>query len=152
MLFNLNTLAALLINIAVVFFVIYRFRFIIKSIRLNSYRGSWNSLNKYSFYGTVPRTFLTSVRIGAVTYKNTMHIYLNEKGVVLQKPALSQKPDLVLLPYAAFRLIEVIDSGLLSDGHAIFTVDGVDVWISQPFANEIIEKINHEKTIKISKE
>ena len=113
-----------------------------KNIRLNSLRGGWSSLRKYSI-GRVPDgTSLlqtTSAKIGLVEYVGTIGIALDNAGVYLQRKSFLTANDVLYIPFKHFRFVEEIRSSWLGNGHIIFTVEGIDMWISQPFAGAILK-------------
>lgn len=86
---------------------------------------------------------LTSLRVGSEHYNQTAHIGLDATGVYLQQPFASKEKGALRIPYSRLKLVSPPGrTGVLnSPVYGIFKVDGVDVWIDSPYAEQIMERL-----------
>ena len=85
----------------------------------------------------------TSLRVGSEHYNQTAHIGLDDMGIYLQRPLGSKEDGKLYIPYARMALVEPPGrTGVLNlPVYGIFKVNGVEVWIDSPYAEQIIERL-----------
>jgi hypothetical protein len=131
--------AGLLLFLGVVYF---SFRFIWKDSIPNFFYKGWGSLQPaYAVEQLPAQRFITSVRVGSDVYQGTMYVALDEQGVYFQRTLLEPYQQAMYIPYSRFKLLEKPKARqkLFSLGtYAIFDVDGVDIWLDNPYAAQII--------------
>lgn len=108
------------------------------------YKG-WGSLQPA--YG-VPSTQLpanmpmhhTSLRVGTEHYNQTAYVGLGSGGLYLRRPALKPAGQLLYIPYKRLTLKERPSrTGPLNlAAYGIFQVDGVEVWLDSPCAEQLM--------------
>lgn len=122
--------------------------FVLKHVSPNIFYKGWGSLKQeYGIADTaVPpavRMQETSVRVGSETYNNTMQIGLAEHGIYLQRYVLAKPRGTLHIPYASLALQSPPkQSGFMGlPVYGVFKVNGVDIWIDSPYAEQIIERL-----------
>lgn len=130
---------------AFVLFSVYQtFAFVARRFRLNIFFGSWQDLQRLYLVQTKPyfiRFASTSARVGIAEYIDTIFIGLADEGVYLQRNFFLFNKDILYIPFQKFTFVERMPSSWLGQGNSIFTVDGIDVWLAQPYADHIARKI-----------
>ena len=134
--------------LSVVLFIVfigYGLKFVKNNLRLNIFfGGGWGNLEQAYSVPHAPHSISlrsTSARVGLTVFKNTMNIALDETGVYLQRSFFIKNNVILHIPYHKMILVEKRNPSWAASGFGIFTVDGVDVWIDQPYANQILEKL-----------
>jgi hypothetical protein len=121
---------------------------VLRNFRPNIFYKGWGNLEKaYAVAGPLPPALkLDSIsgRVGSETYNDTLAIALDEQGVYLQRSLLAKARGTLYIPFARFRLMEAPKaSGPFGVRvYGIFEVDGVDVWLDQPYAQTIISQLS----------
>jgi hypothetical protein len=110
-----------------------------------SFKG-WGTLQSEFGIGDVPATVSmkgTEVRVGI--YKTDMaKIGLDDNFIYLDRPFSSSTNGILRIP---FHRLELVSAPSTSGGlfklpvAGIFKVNGVEVWLSSPFADEIMRRI-----------
>ena len=131
--------AARLVGVLLIYLVVRYFKPTI------FYKG-WNNLQtEYRLTNAALPTGLvmqpTSLRIGSEHYNQTARIGLGATGVYLQQPFASK--GTLYLPYDRLKLVSPPGrTGMLnSPVYGIFKVNGIDVWIDSPYAEQIINHL-----------
>jgi hypothetical protein len=85
----------------------------------------------------------TSLRVGAEHYNQTAYVGLGPAALYLQRPAPTPVGRLLRIPYASLRVRQRPGpSGPLKlPVYGIFVVDGVEVWLDAPYAEQLIEHL-----------
>jgi hypothetical protein len=135
-------LSGLLLAVQLAFFYgIVRLFFLGRPV-LNPFKKGWSSLRADFGIAAPPRGMeSTSAMIGIVTYKDTVSIKLDEKGMYLGKNFLGE--SYVYIPYQAIRIstppkrVTILRIPFVLDG--AFTVNGVDISLKTQQAKALIE-------------
>ena len=82
----------------------------------------------------------TSLRVGTEHYNQTAHLGLGAASRYLQRPAPTPAGRLLCIPYNRMSLKQRPGQGgpLNLPVYGIFLVDGVEVWIDSPYAEQLI--------------
>jgi hypothetical protein len=120
-----------------------------------SLRG-WGSLQVH--YGGAPMTqptSATSARVGLAAFQGTISVVTGESGVTLQRvtPFLRPLGGALHIPYARWELVQPPRSRgpvLGLPVHGTFRVDGVDLWLSSPYAEVVVEKLGKKEATERS--
>ena len=139
----MDNLAKIAWGAFVLFSVYQTFAFVAKRFRLNIFFGSWQDLQRVYLVPTKPyfiRFASTSARIGIAEYIGTISIGLAEEGVYFQRNFFLFNKNILYIPFQKFTFVERMPSSWLGNGNIIFTVDGIDVWVAQPYADYIARK------------
>jgi hypothetical protein len=82
----------------------------------------------------------TSLRVGTEHYSQTAYVGLGTTGLYLQRPALTPTGRLLCVPYKCLTLKERPSrtGPLRLAAYGIFQVDGVEVWLDSPYAEQLI--------------
>lgn len=73
-----------------------------------------------------------------------MQVALDARGVYFQPARLGLGSLAMCIPYGRFRLIAKPTARTASFSlgtYGIFKVDGVDIWLDQPYADQLIEHL-----------
>ena len=81
----------------------------------------------------------SSVRVGAITYKNKMKVAVQHGGLYLQRDSFALDKDILFLPAAGFVLVSRHKASWLANAYCIFTFEEVDVWVEQPEADALLK-------------
>jgi hypothetical protein len=121
------------------------FRFIWKDSMPNFFYKGWSSLQPtYAVEQLPAHRLTTAVRIGSDVYQGTMYVALDEQGVYFQRTLLEPYQQAMYIPYSRFKLVEKpkARTKLFSVGtYGIFNVDGVDIWLDNPYADRLIAQL-----------
>ncbi|RZJ95038.1 MAG: hypothetical protein EOO60_01570 [Hymenobacter sp.] len=116
-------------------------RFYFRRLRLAIYTGGWASLAPHHTMLGEPMGLpwqRSSVRVGAITYKNTMNVAVQHGGLYLQRDSFALDKTILFLPAASLTLVSRHSASWLANAYCIFTVEGVDVWVEQPQADALL--------------
>lgn len=113
------------------------------------YKGWGNLRTEYGTSAALPAGLMmhhTSLRVGSEHYNQTAYIGLDDVGIYLQRPLATKEGSLLRIPYVRLKLIEPPrqPGSLHLPIYGIFRVNGVDLWIDSPYAEQII---NHLPTL-----
>lgn len=128
-------------NIAVLTLTFFGLRFYFRRMRLSVYNGGWSDLAaRHTMLGEPLglRWQSSSVRVGAVTYKNTMNVAVQHGGLYLQRDSFALRNTILFLPAASLALVSRHKASWLANAYCIFTIEGVDVWVEQPEADALL--------------
>lgn len=118
------------------------FRFIWKDSMPNFFYKGWGTLQPTYAVAQLPaQRFTTSVRVGSDVYQGTMYVALDAQGVYFQRTLLKPYQQAMFIPYGRFQLVEKPKprTKFFSLGtYGIFKVDGVDIWLDNPYADQLI--------------
>lgn len=123
------------------------YRYIWKDALLNiSFKGWGDLAARYHIEEMVPRHTTITMRVGSQTYNfNNMDISVAETGIYLQRTLFGRR-DAVHIPYANIKLRELprVKKMLFFTipVYGIFDVDGVDLWIDSPYAEQISQHLS----------
>lgn len=132
-------------NIIGIVIIGFGLRFYFRRIRLSIFAGGWSDL-------AVGHTMLgeplglpwqsSSARVGAVVYKNTMNVAVQHGGLYLQRDSFALDKTILFLPAANLKLVSRHKASWFANAYGIFTIDGVDVWVEQPYADALLKLQN----------
>lgn len=129
-------------NICGIILIGFGLRFYFRRMRLSVYNGGWGDLAaRHTMLGEPLglRWQSSSVRVGAVTYKNTMKVAVQHGGLYLQRDSFTLNRDILFLPAAGLTLVSRHKASWLANAYCIFTIEGVDVWVEQPEADALLQ-------------
>jgi hypothetical protein len=129
-------------NICGIILIGFGLRFYFRRMRLSVYNGGWGDLAaRHTMLGEPLglRWQSSSVRVGAVTYKNTMKVAVQHGGLYLQRDSFALNKDILFLPAAGLTLVSRHKASWLANAYCIFTIEGVDVWVEQPEADALLQ-------------
>ena len=129
-------------NICGIILIGFGLRFYFRRMRLSVYNGGWGDLAaRHTMLGEPLglRWQSSSVRVGAVTYKNTMKVAVQHGGLYLQRDSFALNRDILFLPAAGLTLVSRHKASWLANAYCIFTIEGVDVWVEQPEADALLQ-------------
>ena len=135
-------LPAIFGTICLVVLTLLGLRFYFRRMRLSVYAGGWGDLATGHAMLGEPMGLLwqnSSVRVGAVTYKNTMNVAVQHGGLYLQRDSFALDKTILFLPAASLKLVSRQKASWLTNAYCIFTVEGVDVWVEQPHADALLK-------------
>lgn len=140
---NVLSLAGKAVGLILFLGVVYlSFRFIWQDSMPNFFYKGWGSLQPaYAVEQLPAQRFITSVRVGSDVYQGTMYVALDEQGVYFQRTLLEPYKKALYIPYSRFKLVEKpkARTKFFSVGtYGIFEVDGVDIWLGNPYADQLI--------------
>lgn len=130
-------------------FVYMSYRFLWKGSMPNLFYKGWKNLQ--ADYGltepNLPAGVVmhpTTLRVGSERYAQTAHLGLDETSVYLQRPLAGAEGRFLRIPYTRLKLMSPPGrSGILNAPvYGIFSVNGVDVWIDSPYAEQIIQHLS----------
>ena len=117
-------------------------RFYFRRIRLSIFAGGWSDLAaSYTMLGEplgLPWQS-SSARVGAVVYKNTMNVAVQYGGLYLQRDSFVTDKTILFLPANRLQLVSRHKASWLANAYCIFTIDGIDVWVEQPHADNLLK-------------
>jgi hypothetical protein len=128
-------------NICGIVLIFFGLRFYFRRLRLSVYNGGWGNLAaRHTMLGEPLglRWQSSSVRVGAITYKNTMKVAVQHGGLYLQRDSVALNKAILFLPVANLTLISRHKASWLANAYCIFTIEGVDVWVEQPEADALL--------------
>lgn len=121
------------------------YRYIWKGSLPNLSYNGWSTLQpRYAVAHMPDQRTTTSVRVGSDLYQGTMQVALDAQGVYFECPLRTPANKLMHIPYNRFKLLEPpkARTGFLSiSTYGIFQVDGVDIWLDDPYASQIIAQL-----------
>lgn len=129
-------------------FVYMSFRFLWKDSVPNFFYKGWKNLQ--ADYGLLEQDLPvgvvmhpTTLRVGSERYVQTAHLGLDETSVYLQRPLAGADGRFLRVPYTQLKLMSPPGrTGVLNAPvYGIFKVNGVDVWIDSPYAEQIIQRL-----------
>lgn len=129
-------------NVCGIILIGFGLRFYFRRMRLSVYNGGWGDLAaRHTMLGEPLglRWQSSSVRVGAVTYKNTMKVAVQHGGLYLQRDSFALNKDILFLPAAGLTLVSRHKASWLANAYCIFTIEGVDVWVEQPEADALLQ-------------
>jgi hypothetical protein len=140
---NLLTIVGKTVGWVLFLGVVYlSFRFIWKDSMPNFFYKGWGTLQPtYAVAQRPAGLATTSVRVGSDVYQGTMYVALDAQGVYLQRTLLEPYQKALYIPYNRFKLLEKPRprTKFFSLGtYGIFQVDGVDIWLDNPYADQLI--------------
>ncbi len=133
---------AIIGSIGLLVLTFFGLRFYFRRMRLSVYNGGWGDLAaRHTMLGEPLglRWHSSSVRVGAVTYKNTMNVAVQFGGLYLQRDSFALNKDILFLPATSLTLVARHKASWLANAYCIFTVEGVDVWVEQPEADALLQ-------------
>jgi hypothetical protein len=141
--YNVLSLVGKAVGLILFLVVVYlSFRFIWKDSMPNFFYKGWATLQPaYAVEQLPAQRVITSVRVGSDVYQGTMHVTFDEQGVYFQRALLEPYQKAMYIPYSRFKLVEKpkVRTKFFSVGtYGIFNVDGVDIWLDNPYAAQII--------------
>ena len=86
----------------------------------------------------------TSLRVGIEHYNQTAYVGLGPAGIYLRRPAPTASQRVLYIPYAQVRLQSPPGrTGPLNlPAYGIFRVDGVEVWLDNPYATDLVTHLS----------
>ncbi|RZK22728.1 MAG: hypothetical protein EOO56_07525 [Hymenobacter sp.] len=129
-------------NICGITLIGFGLRFYFRRMRLSVYNGGCGDLAAHHTMLSEPlglRWQSGSVRVGAVTYKNTMKVAVQHGGLYLQRGSFALDKVILFLPATSLTLVSRHAASWLANAYCIFTVEGVDVWVEQPEADALLK-------------
>jgi hypothetical protein len=99
---------AIIGSISLLVLTFFGLRFYFRRMRLSVYIGSWGDLAAHHTMLSEPlglRWHSSSVRVGTVTYNNTMNVAVQHGGLYLQRNSFSLSKTTLFLPAASLTLI-----------------------------------------------
>jgi hypothetical protein len=132
---------AIFCNTCGIVLIFFGLRFYFRRLRLSVYNGGWGDLAaRHTMLGEPLglRWQSSSVRVGAITYKNTMKVAVQHGGIYLQRDSFALNKAILFLPAASLTLVSRHQASWLANAYCIFTIEGVDVWVEQPEADALL--------------
>ena len=121
---------------------------LLRHFKPNLFYKGWGSLRPdYSIADSALPASLamhhTSLRVGSEHYNQTAHLGLDAAGVYLQRPLASKEDGKLFIPYQHLTLVPPPGrTGALGlPVYGVFKVNGVDIWIDSPYAEQIIKSL-----------
>lgn len=133
---------ALFWNVCGIVGIGFGLRFYFRRLRWSLSAGGWGELAPGHTMLGEPMGLpwqSSSVRVGAVTYKNTMRVAVQHGGLYLQRDSFALDKAILFLPAAKLQLVARHNASWLANAYCIFSVEGVDVWVEQPHADALLK-------------
>lgn len=121
----------------------------IRYLRPNIFYKGWGSLQPtYSLASAAPPADVQmhpiSLRVGNEHYSQTAYVGLGPAGLYLRRPAPLARQRVLYIPYAQVQLQSPpTRTGPLNlPVYGIFKVDGVEIWLDNPYATDLIAHLS----------